>query len=217
MKRIFALAAMALFFFSACTKDRISGSGAISTDNRNVANFVNISTNGATNVQIVKGAAFSVQVKGYSNLLPYFETVVRNNTLELGYRDGTNVKNDNLEVFVTMPVLEGARVSGSADIDVKGTFVSNRMNLFISGSGNIDVESGTVQLLDADVSGSGNIRAFGVTADRAEIAISGSGMIETKVMTHLKANISGSGSIYYKGSPTVESFVSGSGKLVHRP
>ena len=206
-----------LIMLASCSKERVSGSGQITTEDRPVSNFTKVSTNGSTNVHISKGANFSVQVKGYSNLLPYFETKLRNNTLEVGYRNGTNVRNDNLEVFVTMPSFEGANISGSADIDVKGVFISNVVDVSISGSGNIDIEGGTAQTLDADMSGSGNIRAFGLTADKADVSISGSGTAEVKAVTRLKANISGSGSVYYKGTPTVESSVSGSGKLVHRP
>jgi hypothetical protein len=217
MTKYFMCVVAGLLLLASCTKDRISGSGTITTEDRNISNFTKVSTSGSTDIHIVKGTNFSVQVKGYSNLLPYFETKLRNNTLEVGYRSGTNVQNDNLEVFVTMPTFEGANVSGSANIDVKGAFASNRIDASISGSGNIDIESGTAQMFDADVSGSGNIRAFGLTTDRADISLSGSGTAELKVVTHLKAAISGSGSIYYKGTPAIESSVSGSGRLVHRP
>ncbi|HEX8313847.1 MAG TPA: head GIN domain-containing protein [Flavisolibacter sp.] len=216
MNKLFLLMT-GLIMLASCSKERVSGSGQITTEDRTVSNFTKVSTSGSTNVHISKGANFSVQVKGYSNLLPYFETKLRNNTLEVGYRNGTNVRNDNLEVFVTMPSFEGANISGSADIDVKGVFISNVVDVSISGSGNIDIEGGTAQTLDADMSGSGNIRAFGLTADKADVSISGSGTAEVKAVTRLKANISGSGSVYYKGTPTVESSVSGSGKLVHRP
>lgn len=216
MNKLFLLTA-GLIMLVSCSKERVSGSGPVTTEDRSVSNFTKVSSSGSTNVHIVKGANFSVQVKGYSNLLPYFETKLRNNTLEVGYRNGTNVRNDNLEVFVTMPVFEGAAVSGSADVDVKGNFTANRMDVSISGSGNISLQSGNTQTLDADISGSGGIAAFGVTADKADISISGSGTAEVKAVTHLKANISGSGNIYYKGAPAIESSVSGSGKLVHRP
>jgi hypothetical protein len=216
MNKLFLFAAT-LFILASCSKDRITGEGAVTTEDRNVSNFTKVSTNGSTDVHIVKGTSFSVQVKGYSNLLPYFETKLHNNTLEVGYRNGTNVRNDNLEVFVTMPAFDGANISGSANIDVKGAFTSNVVDASISGSGNIDIESGTSQVFDIDISGSGNVRAFGLTADRAEVSLSGSGTAEVKAVTHLKANIAGSGNIYYKGLPAIESSVSGSGKLVHRP
>jgi hypothetical protein len=216
MKKIF-VPLLAIALLASCNKERLTGSGAVVTEDRTVANFTKVTTSGASNVYIQQGAAFSVQVKGYGNLLPHFETSVRNQTLEVGYKDVQSIKNDNIEVFVTMPALEGARINGSADIEATGDFTSNRMDFFISGSGNIDVESGTVQNLFTDISGSGNIRLFGVTANKAQVSMSGSGTIEVNAVTDLKATINGSGTVFYKGSPTIETSVSGSGKLVHRP
>lgn len=217
MKNLITCAVVGLFLLTSCTKDKISGSGPLTTETRAVSNFTKVSTAGSTDVHIVQGANFSVQVKGYSNLLPYFETRVTNNTLQVGYRQGANIRNDNVEMLVTMPAFEGARIDGSADIDVKGNFTSTNMDVSIHGSGNIDIEGGTAQTLVAAISGSGNIHAFGLAADRAEATISGSGTVELNIVTHLKANISGSGNIYYKGTPTIESSTSGSGKLIHRP
>ncbi|HEV7330307.1 MAG TPA: head GIN domain-containing protein [Flavisolibacter sp.] len=217
MKKLFAPLAAGLLLLASCTKDRISGSGTVTTENRNVANFTEVSTSGSSDVHIVQGTAFSVQVKGYNNLLPFFETKVINNTLEVGYQQGTNIHNDNIEVFVTMPSFEGARIDGSADIDVKGAFTSNSVILSVYGSGNIDIEAGSTQSLTTDISGSGNIRAFGLAAEHADASITGSGTAELNVANHLKADIAGSGNIYYKGTPTLESFVSGSGKVIHRP
>ena len=216
MKKIF-VPLLAALLLASCAKERLSGSGAVVTEDRAVANFTKVTTSGASNVYIEQGDAFSVQVKGYGNLLPHFETVVRNQTLEVGYKDVQSIKNDNIEVFVTMPALEGARINGSADIEATGDFTSNRMDFFIAGSGNIAVESGTAQNLFTDISGSGNIRLFGVTANKAAVSMSGSGTTEVNAVAALKAIINGSGTVFYKGSPTIETSVSGSGKLVHRP
>ncbi|MDQ3277530.1 MAG: DUF2807 domain-containing protein [Bacteroidota bacterium] len=207
----------AVLLLASCAKDKISGSGTITTEHRSVSNFTKLTTAGAADVHVLQGANFSVQVKGYSNLLPYFETRVVNNTLAVGYKEGTNVRNDNVEVFVTMPTLEGARIEGSADMDVKGTFTSNRMDFSVDGSGNIDVENGTTQGLYTAISGSGNIRLHGLMADAADVNIAGSGTTEVTVVTYLKATLTGSGNVYYKGTPVVESSVSGTGKIVHRP
>jgi hypothetical protein len=217
MKKILAPIFAAFVLLASCTKEKLVGSGPIVTEDRTVSGFTRVTTSGSTNVYIEKGASFSVQVKGYGNLLPHFETAVRNNTLEVGYKNVTSLRNDNLEVFVTMPALDGARSNGSADMVVKGDFTSNNMQFSIEGSGNIDFESGTTQRLFTSITGSGQIRLFGLTATEAETTISGSGTTEISVVDHLKATINGSGNIYYKGTPTVESSVSGSGRLLHRP
>ena len=215
MKQILFFAG--LLTLASCTKERITGSGAIVTEGRNAAFFTKVNTSGSTDVHITQGINFKVEVKGYSNLVPYMETKVTNNTLEIGYKNNVNVKNDNTEVFVTMPLLESVNTSGSSNIDVKGIFSgSTTLTASVSGSGNIDIEQGNAQQFKSTISGSGNIRAFGFLAQQADVLISGSGSTEVSAATNLKVNISGSGTVYYKGQPVIETSISGSGKVVPR-
>jgi hypothetical protein len=217
MNRILFCAVAGLLTVASCTKDRISGSGSTITEDRNVSNFTKVSTSGSTNIHITNGPNFKVQVKGYENLIPYMETKLSNNTLEIGYKNNVNIKNDNVEVFVTLPALESVNTSGSAAIDVKGTFTgSTGLTASLSGSGNIDIEAGTAPFFKSSISGSGNIRAFGLLAQRADVSISGSGSTEVSAVNNLKVTISGSGTVYYKGQPVVETSISGSGQVVHR-
>ena len=215
MSKTFVLAG--LLILASCTKDRIRGEGPTTTEDRNVSNFTRVDISGSNKVHITKGAAFRVQLKGYHNLLPYFETEVDGNTLHLQFRGGTNVSNNNVEVFVTMPHLAEVKNSGSGHTGVKGAFTSQRLEASLSGSGKISIEEGTADLFVPHVSGSGSLHAFGLLADKAEVSLSGSGTTEVSVVTHLKANVSGSGAVFYKGSPgSVESIVTGSGRVVRK-
>ena len=75
MKRGLSIAVIsAMLSLLSCSKERISGNGSTITETRNISNFTAISASGSTNVYINQGAAFRVEVKGYSNLLPYYET-----------------------------------------------------------------------------------------------------------------------------------------------
>lgn len=201
--------------FTSCSKDRITGSGTVKTEDRQINGFTKVSTQGSTNVFITKGETFKVSVKAYENLIPYLETVVVNGTLEIHYKENTNVKNDNAEVYITMPALNGAFISGSADIDITGAFTGAQLDATISGSGNIAVEAGSYDNIDYNASGSGNLSAFGITAKHAGITVSGSGNAEITATESLTVRISGSGTVYYKGDPEeVNSEISGSGKIV---
>src|SRR5262249_28212776 len=122
---------------ASCDKERITGSGSVKTEQRSIAGFTKVSTSGTTNVFITQGNDFAVTVKAYENLIPYLETAVKNGTLEIHYRDNTNVTNDNSEVYVTLPVLNGTFISGSANVEADGTFNGTSLDASISGSGNI--------------------------------------------------------------------------------
>jgi hypothetical protein len=102
--------------FSSCSKEHIKGNGTTVTETRTVSGFSKIDASGSSKVYITQGAVFKVEVKGYSNLLPYYETKQVNNTLQLGYKQDVNVKNDNIEVYVTLPALTGLELEGSGDI-----------------------------------------------------------------------------------------------------
>lgn len=199
---------------ASCKKDSVEGSGPITTEQRNVSDFTRVFVSGSTNVYITKGDHFSVQVKGYSNLIPYLETKKENQSLLIAFKTSANVRNDNTEVFITMPSLTGVSTSGSAGITTTGTFSAADFNASISGSGNISLEAGEADKYLISISGSGKVKSFGFIARAADITINGSGDAEVQVSQNLKANISGSGNIYYKGNPVVDSHVSGSGKLI---
>jgi hypothetical protein len=48
------------------------------------------------------------------------------------------------------------------------------------------------------------------------VYISGSGLADTRVQDTLDVTIIGSGIVYYTGNPNIESYISGSGKIVER-
>ena len=214
MSKIFLLAG--ILVLASCNKERIKGSGSITTDTRSISNFNKVSVSGSTTVHITNGNAFSVQVKGYSNLLPYFETQLNGSTLELHYRNGVNVSNNNIEVLITMPEITSLQSSGSTTADIKGPFNCDALSVNISGSGDVLIEGAVANQFKLSVSGSSDLKAFGMVALRADLDISGNGKAEVSVTSHLKVDISGSAVVYYKGTPTIESDISGSGKLISR-
>ena len=202
----------AILAFSSCSKERISGHGSTTTENRNISGFTAISTAGSTNIYVSPGAAFKVEVKGYSNLLPYYETKLVNNTLQLGFKEGVNVKNDN-----TLPSLNGLSLAGSGNISTSGSFPSvTDFNARVTGSGNIEFSTGSCSNFYATIDGSGNIMALNMVADKAETNTSGSGNTEITANTTLKVRIAGSGNVYYHGTPVITTNISGSGAVIPR-
>lgn len=209
--------AMALVFTS-CEKDNITGRGSVKTETRELNAFTKVSVEGSTGIHITKGNDFEVSVKAYNNLLPYLITRVENGTLVVKYENTANVRGDNSEVFITMPVLNGLSTKGSGNIDVKGTFEHTPVfSAGISGSADISIENALAEKFQLSISGSGDFKSFGLSVTEADVSISGSGDVELTVNEKLKAKISGSGNIYYKGNPTaIEDNISGSGKLIKK-
>lgn len=216
MKRGLSIAVISVTLsLLSCSKERISGNGSTITETRTISNFTAITASGSSNVFITQGTTFKIEVKGYSNLLPYYETKLVNNTLQVGFKENVNVKNDNIEVFVTMPVLNGLSLFGSGNITTSGAFYGNtNFNTYISGSGNIHFSSGTVQNFSSKIEGSGNIYTLNMVADNADVTISGSGNTEVTANNQLKVKISGSGNVYYRGTPAITTNITGSGAVI---
>jgi hypothetical protein len=204
-----------LITLSSCTKDRVSGNGSTTTEDRPLDNFTKINAMGSTDAFVTKGTSFKVQVKGSDNLVPYFETRVVNGTLNLGYKNNVHVRHDDIQVFITMPVLNGLKTQGSGNITSSGNFTDvTDFETSISGSGNITIDQGSARNFSSTISGSGNVQAFGLSAEKASIRVSGSGNTRITATNQLDIKIAGSGNVYYKGTPQVSVNISGSGSVI---
>lgn len=217
MKKYFVLGVLSMsLFFVSCNKDSIKGSGSIVTEPRSVVDFYNVSVSGSTNVFITQGTNFDVKVKAYENIISFLETKVQDGTLFIGFKPNSNVSNDNSEVYITLPSLNSLAVTGSGNIDSKGSFLgSGNFKSTISGSGNIVIQGASANNYQINISGSGSVKSFGMISKQAVVSIKGSGNAELTVLQDLNATIDGSGNVYYKGTnPTVTSKITGSGQVI---
>ncbi len=211
MKKLVFLCCAGILIAS-CSKDIVRGNGPVVTETRLLSNFTEVSVSGSTNVFITYGNNFSIQVKGYSNLLPHFETRLVNNILYLGYESGVNVHNDNTEVFITMPLIRSLSTEGSGDINTTGQFdYTDEFRARVMGSGSIGFSKGNAQRFISKIEGSGNIHAFGLETAEADITTSGSGNTEISASSTLKVKITGSGNVYYRQTPSITAEITGSG------
>jgi len=145
------------FSFSSCTDEFfVSGNGDVQTQNRQVDGFVAVSSSGDFHVNIVHGTDYAIQVKAESNLLPYIETSVSDQTLKIRTTGVHSITHHSpIEVFITQPELTGIKLSGSGVIKTDH-FTCENIYLNISGSGDIDTQLNANQV-NASISGSGKI------------------------------------------------------------
>ncbi|ETZ22958.1 head GIN domain-containing protein [Pedobacter sp. V48] len=214
MRNLLLYVYISLLFIS-CSKDRLTASGDKITEERNPGNFTGINASGSNPVHVVYGTDFKVVLKGSDNLVPHFKTKVMSSVLYLEY-ERTSVQHDDIEVFITMPLIDRVSLSGSGEVEIKGQFPDvDTFRASLSGSGEIEVdETFNARQAKVDISGSGNADLEKLNVKNADIDISGSGDVKIKVQELLKAAISGSGKVYYWGTPQVNSDISGSGKVI---
>ena len=198
-----------------CIKDRLTADGNITAEIRTPGNFTGVHSSGSNPITISYGTEYKVEIIGSANLIPKYKTEIHNGVINLGY-EHVKVQNDDIEVFVTLPEITKASMSGSGRLWIDGNFPAvDRFRLSISGSSKTTVRGAfAANEVNVDISGSGDADLEKIHATRGDVRISGSGDVRMNVQNALKARISGSGTVFYTGNPTVDSEVSGSGKII---
>ncbi|MCC9135001.1 head GIN domain-containing protein [Pontibacter silvestris] len=210
----------------------VQGEGDVVTRNLNLDTFTGVSVSGSTEVYIQRGNEQRVELEGQANILDLLETEIDNDEVfQVGF-NGCVSDHKTVKVYITMPELEYAAVSGSGLVELQDSFRADDFKARVSGSGEIVARiaannisartsgSGSILLagitneLELGLSGSGKVRAYDLQTNAAEVDISGSGSAEVAVEEDLEVEISGSGKVYYKGEPDIISDVSGSGKVI---
>ncbi|WP_129714740.1 head GIN domain-containing protein [Pedobacter sp. SYP-B3415] len=196
-----------------CQKFMLTPDGNQKTEIRSVQSFTGIESNGASPVYVTYGEELKVEVRGSANLLKHFQSRVAGRQLVLGF-EGVSLQRSDVSVYVTMPEMERAALSGSGTMEIEGSFpAKEQFKAEISGSGEIRLNGDMkTKSLVVDLSGSGAAYLENLDSEKAEVQISGSGSLHCRISDLLKARISGSGDVYYYGNPTVDSRISGSGK-----
>ena len=207
-----------------------SGTGPVVDVAPDLPNFTGVRLEADARVFITQGDNFEVMARGEENIIERLQLNVQNDTWTIGFSQC--VKNYDLEIYITMPVIDLLSISGSGEITGETFFDTEDIVLRISGSGKMclglysetidgkisgsgEVElEGDAEFLDFGISGSGDLKAFGLIAGKADINISGSGDAAVHVLDVLDVSISGSGNVYYKGSPILNVTISGSGDVI---
>ena len=214
-------ALLAVIFIAALSSCRmISGNGNVKRETRNPGTFTKIESSGSADVVVRSGSDCRVTVEDDENLLPYMETVVKNGTLQIHYRDGISVTNDHAKIYVTAPTLSAVATSGTSNIMISDLLRnSDKISFHTSGTGNIEGEvdapaisvsqsgTGTVKLrgrtrdFDCEISGVGHAYCDNLESENTKVNVSGVGDAHVFASVRLDANVSGTGSVYYRGNP----------------
>lgn len=212
---------------------KVVGNGNVTTKTISTQDYDGVKLVGSMDVHFVKGTEGTISVKTDENLQEYIIIEVKNNTLIVKTEKNYNLKTKK-GIHVTVPFQDISAIGlvGSGDIDSNDTISSNKLDVSITGSGDIDlavkataldvniVGSGDIKLtgktaeLDVTISGSGDFEGSSLSSENTEVSISGSGDANVTATNNLKARVSGSGDIDYSGNPnTSDKKVSGSGTI----
>ena len=238
MKNIFliVLSSVMLMGCGQLGSERIKGNGVVKTETRSISDFNEISVTGAFNVNIFCSSNDNVTIETDENLMKLVETIVKDDELIIRFNKEYNVTNYTvLNVKVPYNSLKEIEVTGSGEVTSKDVVKEDKLELSVTGSGDILLEllveylaaevtgsgaihlKGKVQEAEFEVTGSGDIRAKELNVDVAEASVTGSGDIYLSVKKDLDADVTGSGDINYYGKPDkLKTKVLGSGDINER-
>ncbi len=193
--------------------NRVVGSGKVTSELRDVAEFTAVELAGSADVNILLGNGQSVNVQSDDNIVPLIETKVVNGKLYISTKPMTNITTSNgIVVTVVMKSLQRLTLSGSGNMNV-GQMSGPELAVELPGSGNVRVE-GKADRVNVSLAGSGNVFCDGLKASNAVVRLSGSGNVTVYADKSIDASILGSGSIRYSGEPAqVTKSITGSGTI----
>ena len=188
-------------------------------ETRNVGTFTGIGFYIPAKLYITQGSPQKVEVEGSKDLIALIETEVTGGKLDIEV--STKLRNlnwgdDEVIVYVTVEKIENINVSGSGHAIAQTAITSDNLDLKVSGSGALEVETDVANNLNVDLSGSGKIELRG-KCKRIDTHVSGSGRIklDAAVATTADFSISGSGKIEARGTASVvKTSISGSGRVL---
>ena len=202
----------------------VFSSGPQVTDVRQLKGFDEIEISGSPRVCYTQADSFSVRVKGTREAVDNLLTDVDGKTLSIRNRGKINLinisfdDNNSLTVYVTSPDLTSIRLSGSGDFEANDRVDTDRMDIVLRGSGDIDMKDIICDRCDVELIGSGDISLGNLEALDASAALVGSGDIKLGLLrvkdTHL--SLKGSGDIqadFREGCVAVDCELRGSGDI----
>lgn len=211
------------------------GSGTVITQERDVSGFDEVVFASEGMVVITVGGEESLRIEAEDNLMPYLESTVRGNSLEISTEAGVDIDPTTEIIFaVGVDGLSAIDLRGAGTIAV-GDIEADAFAVTLSGAGAITVTSLSVDRLDVEILGAGDVTVTGA-ADSQDVAIRGAGSyhgdeLESRVAgvsipgsgdstvwvsDELDIEIDGRGTVAYYGEPEVTSTTRGEGEVIDR-
>lgn len=179
---------------------------------RPCGNFSSLCVEGPIPVRFEHGDKASVVVRGDSNLLNLVETECVDETLNIRMQRDIDIYVGKLECICRSPQLERARVTGGAEVTLRGLHSEN-VYLAVIGSGSIVAEGQCLDLL-VDVYSQGRVDCSAVRAETGNLMADGSSQIRAHVTGYCGCHALQDSEISVSGNPEpLNSPSAGEGKV----
>lgn len=232
---IVLVVAVCALFLTACQKETITPSTAITTVEKNITDFNALEVAGDFEVFITSGAATeSVKVEANENLQEHITIEKSGNTLAIKMKGNININgNETTKVYISTKEIIDYKVAGDAIIQLENELVANKINLELAGDGQIigmvDVQeitatiagdselnfSGQVDNFALKIAGDGQVRDYDLVCDKLEVDLAGDSEVFVTVMGTISVTAAGDSVLHFKGTGEVTNqFTTGDAKVI---
>jgi hypothetical protein len=190
------------------------------TQDRHLTGFHAVSLSSSFDVYVTQGTTESVKVEAPSDVIDRIITEVDGDVLKIRNKNGTfnwnswfGSSHKKIVIYVSVKDIHAISVSGSGDVSFKEGLHSDKFDLHLSGSGDVQGKL-DVKTLSASISGSGDVKLSGI-AETSTVGLSGSGdfMARDLVTVTSMVRTSGSGDASVNATQKLDARISGSGDI----
>ena len=203
---------------------RISTDEKLVSEDRMLKGFEQIEISGSPTVVYTQGDSFSVRVTGPESMVERTITEVNGQTLlvrnkgKVGIVNFTLGDDADLKVYVTSPDLTAVCLRGSGDFICNRQIDTDKMEVVLRGSGDIDIKEIICDDCSTELVGSGDIQIERLETRSHDISLIGSGDIQVNQWRVDKTDImlKGSGDIqvsFIEGCKSADCELVGSGDI----
>ena len=212
MKRI-VLMLMLVSLAVGCSRgllNQVRGSGNRQREERKVAAYTSIVTDGAFDITVVSQKQSSLEIEGDDNVLPLIGTDVSGDVLHIKQKSGFSVSQP-IKITIAVPDLEAVTSNGAGRLKITD-LKNDRFELDLNGAPAIEA-SGETKFLKIKANGAGNIDTQRLRATRADVNSNGVSQIELYAREQLDVVVSGPSNVTYEGDPVVNKTINGPGTI----
>lgn len=218
------LCLIALLPLAACSQaarsDEAPSAGSGASRSYAVTGFSAVDAAGPDDVDVRVGSGYSIRAEGDPKVLDRLEIVRDGDSLSIRRKQKSGFSwggDRGAKVYVTMPRMTGARITGSGDMTIDhvegdaftakttgtgdltvSTISVQNATLGSTGTGNLHL-SGTAQSVDLSVTGTGDIDAPGLKAASATVSVTGPGSVRATVSGPATVHVTGPGDVTLTG------------------
>ena len=158
---------------------KVTCKGPVITKELDLSGFDAITVNGSSDMELIQGDYFKVLVKANEEVFDYIDYKVEDGVLVLETKDHVNIRAEEYEITITLPLLKELIVNGAADTDIKAGYVSSEnLKVVVNGAGDFDLSGIKVPSLSFNLNGAGDIEADGLDVDELSVVVNGAGDID---------------------------------------